>query len=132
MNDMLIAILSGGVTVAIIEGIREALRWRRERKAVKEDRAEEQEENRQKKADLNIVQRLSAIEKKTDALSEAIRYMLFDRIRYLGQAYIDAGTIDFDDRRMLNKMYNSYQGLDGDGDLATLMAEVNGLPLKTR
>ena len=59
--------------------------------------------------------------------------MLYDRIRYLGQAYIAAGEIDFDDRRVLNDMHRSYHnGLGGNGDLDTLMAEVNGLKLKTK
>ena len=36
--QIVIAILTGGIGVGIVEGIREGLRWRRERKAKKEDR----------------------------------------------------------------------------------------------
>lgn len=133
MNEILVAVLSGGAVVAVIEGIREALKWRRTRKAQMEDKAEAKEEYKQKQADLKTEERLEAIEKKTDAQSEAIKYILYDRIRYLGQAYIAEREIDFDDRRILNDMHHSYHfGLKGNGDLDTLMKEVNHLPLKRR
>ena len=119
--------------MAVIEGIRQALKWRRTRKAQMEDKAEAKEEYKQKQADLKTEERLEAIEKKTDAQSEAIKYILYDRIRYLGQAYIAEREIDFDDRRILNDMHHSYHfGLKGNGDLDTLMEEVNHLPLKRR
>lgn len=133
MNDTLIAILTGGATVAVIEGIREALKWRRQRKAEKEDRAEEKAEYKEKQADLKIEERLKTIEKSVKAQNEAMRYVLYDRIRYLGQAYINDGEVDFDDRRILVDMHKSYHyGLGANGDLDNLMAEVNHLPLKKR
>lgn len=133
MHDIFISILSGGVFVAIIEGVKEALKWHRDRKATKEDRAEQREEDAKKRAELKTEERLKTIEDKTDAQSEALKFILYDRIRYLGQAYISEGEIDFDDRRILNDMHHSYHfGLFGNGDLDTLMDEVNHLPLKTR
>ena len=56
---------------------------------------------------------------------------MYDRIRFLGQAYIAEGEIDFDDRRILRQMHTSYHnGLGGNGDLDALMEEVDSLPLK--
>ena len=122
MSEIIITVISGGSVVAIIEGVREWLAWNRNRKAVKEDRATEE-----------AVEKVKTLEEKVDALVEANRYILYDRIRYLGQCYIDEREIDFDDRRILNKMHESYHdGLDGNGDLDTLMEEVNHLPLKHR
>lgn len=133
MNEILVAILSGGVVVAVIEGIREALKWRRTRKAVKEDRAEKKAEDAKRAAELKTEERLGAIEEKVDVQREALKFILYDRIRYLGQAYIAEKEIDFDDRRILNNMHHTYHyGLCGNGDLDTLMAEVNRLPLKQR
>ena len=133
MNEILVAILSGGVVVAVIEGIREALKWRRTRKAVKEDRAEKKAEDAKRAAELKTEERLGAIEEKVDVQREALKFILYDRIRYLGQAYIAEKEIDFDDRRILNNMHQTYHyGLCGNGDLDTLMAEVNRLPLKQR
>jgi len=115
-----IALISGGVGAGIVKLIGDRLAFRRERKAKKED-----------EASLNYDGRLKSIETKTDAQSAALRYLLYDRIRYLGQAYIKDGCIDFDDRRILNEMHCAYHdGLDGNGDLNTLMKEVNKLPLK--
>ena len=129
--EILISILSGGTVVAVIEGVREAISWRRNRKASREDKAEEKQEYDRRQSNLNIEARLSSIEKKMDAQNEAMKYVLYDRIRFLGQEYIDVGEVDFDDRRILNNMHHSYHfGLSGNGDLDALMGAVNRLPLK--
>ena len=129
MDEVIIAVISGGSVVAVIEGVREWLSWRRNRKALKEDRDAAQVENAKASTDKKV----KNLEEKVDALVEANRYILYDRIRYLGQCYIDEKEIDFDDRRILNNMHKSYHfGLDGNGDLDTLMEEVNHLPLKHR
>lgn len=118
-NDLLIAIISGGVGATVIKLIGDSLVWKRSRKAEKEDKEALQTEDR-----------LKAIELKTDAQSEALKFILYDRIRYLGQEFIGDGEIDFDDRRVLNDMHRSYHnGLGGNGDLDNLMGEVNRLPL---
>lgn len=131
-NDVIITVLLSGTTVAIIEGVRECLAWRRNRKAEKEDRMEERSENEKREKALNTDSRVKTVEEKVDALMESQKFIMYDRIRYLGQAYIGEAEIDFDDRRILNDMHNSYHnGLGGNGDLDILMEEVNRLPLKT-
>ena len=120
IKEIFIASVSGGVIVAIIEGVREWLNFRRSRKAKKEDNA-----------DLNTEERLKNVETKVDALIKGQKYMLYDRIRFLGHAYISEKEIDFDDRRILNDMHSVYHNeLEGNGDLNILMKEVNRLPLK--
>ncbi len=130
IKDILIAVVSGGVGAAVVKLIGDGLAWKRNRKAVIEDRAEQKKDDAEKLAALNTEERLKTIEAKTDAQSEALKFILYDRIRYLALAYIADGEIDFDDRRILNDMHRSYHnGLNGNGDLDTLMAEVNRLPL---
>ncbi len=103
------AILGGTAVAALINQIGETYRQKKQREAKKED-----------KSDSEIAQ-----------LKKALMYVILDRIRYLGQAYIEEGEIDFDDRRLLNEMHDVYHnGLGGNGDLDTLMHEVNALPLK--
>lgn len=120
--EILIAILSGGAAVAMIEGIREGIARRYERRERKEALAERK-----------IEQRLTKMEAQNTAQSEALKFILYDRIRYLGQAYISDGEIDFDDRRILNAMHEAYHGgLNGNGDLDNLMRGVNALPLKRK
>ena len=120
--EVLIAILSGGAAVALIEGLREWLGRRYEQRARKEALAQRK-----------IEERLTAMEEQNIAQSEALKYILYDRIRFLGQAYIAAGEIDFDDRRILNSMHAAYHsGLKGNGALDNLMRDVNALRLKRK
>ncbi|MDL2273970.1 hypothetical protein LJC34_05470 [Oscillospiraceae bacterium OttesenSCG-928-G22] len=63
-----------------------------------------------------------------DSLRAGMMTILFDRIRYLGNAYLEDGAVDFDDRRNLHKMHEVYKQLGGNGDLNVLMDEVNKLP----
>lgn len=117
---LFIAIITSGAFAAIVTGIFELLRFRRERKAKKEDTAA-----------LNIEQRLKAIETQTNVQSDALKYVLYYRINRLGQKYISNGNVSFEERRILNSMHDVYHnGLKGNGDLDILMNEVNSLPLK--
>lgn len=131
MKDAVLVFLSGGVAVALIEVAKELILWGKNRKAKKEDDAMEREDEKERQEAMHINERLETIEKKTDAQSEALKYIMYDRILYLGREYIKKGNITFDERRILNNMHNSYHnGLGGNGDLNTLMHEVNELPLK--
>ena len=115
-------IAGGGLGVAVVNGINERKMHKLQREDDKED-----------KAALETEKRVKAVEEKVDALIDANKYILYDRIRYLGQKYISSGVIDIDDRRILNGMHTSYHdGLGGNGDLDKLMEAVNDLPLKTR
>lgn len=119
---ILTTVLTGGFAVAIVNLVRDIIMWKKNRKAAKEDKEEQK-----------IEERLKAIENITNTLASANKYILYDRIRFLGQAYIKDGEIDFDDRRILNDMHDVYHnGLGGNGDLDNLMKAVNTLPLKVK
>ena len=116
---VVVAVAGGAGGAAIINGINE-------RKLHKIQHREAQED----KKELRVEERLNTLEEKVDAIVEANKYIMFDRIRYLGQRYIDAGEISFDDRRILNSMHAVYHnGLGGNGDIDKLMDDVNDLPL---
>lgn len=109
--ELLVAVLGGSALAALINQIGETYRQKKKRQATKEDESN---------ADYA-------------ALKKALMYVILDRIRYLGQVYMRDKEIDFDDRRLLNEMHDVYHNeLGGNGDLDTLMKEVNHLPLKTR
>ena len=102
-------LLGGSAVAALINQIGEGIRQKRKRKYEKDDGESDD----------------------IAALKSGLKWVLYDRIRYLGQAYIAAKKIDFDDRRILNEMHKCYhQGLGGNGDLDNLMKEVNSMPLK--
>lgn len=112
MSDTVIVALVAGlaaVIVGIISQLGEGIRQRRKRKYDKDD----------------------GKDKDIMALKVGLKWVLYDRIRFLGQKYISDEWVDFDDRRILNEMHKSYHdGLGGNGDLDVLMREVNALPLK--
>jgi hypothetical protein len=120
-------LLTGASAAAVIKLIDNLLQWLLARKAKKEDKAEAKAEETEKSAE----QRIKDMEQSLNAVVEGQRYILLDRIRYLGCAYLKNGEVSFDDRRLLNMMHGVYHnGLGGNGDLNTLMEEVNDLPLK--
>lgn len=123
-------LLSGGVTVAIVQGINAAIAFRRERKAKKEDRAAECAEEAQRMENADVIKRLIKLEDDVAKIGEGLKWELFDRIRYLGQKYIEAGEVSFDDRRLLNEMHRASHPLGVNGSLDGLMQAVNSLPLK--
>lgn len=109
MSEIILAVLGGSALAALINQAGEYVRAKK-----KHEHDSETTESR------NI-----------RALKTAMRFIMLDRIRWLGQAYIREKSISFDDRRLLNEMHDSYHnGLDGNGDLDTLMAAVNSLPLR--
>ena len=112
MSDTVIVALVAGLAAVIggvITQLGEGIRQKRKRKYDKDD----------------------GKDKDITALKAGLKWVLYDRIRFLGQHYISAGQVDFDDRRILNEMHKSYHdGLGGNGDLDVLMHEVNSLPLK--
>ncbi len=112
MSDAVIVSIIAGVAAVIgglITQLGESIRQKRKRKYEKDD----------------------GKNKDIQALKVGLKWVIYDRIRFLGQNYISAGRVDFDDRRILNEMHTCYHdGLGGNGDLDNLMGEVNRLPLK--
>lgn len=109
MDNIIIAMLSGGAAAGIISVIGTYLTNRQTHKYNQEDKESDS----------------------IKALKEAMKYIMLDRIKCLGQRYLRQGEICFEDRRLLNEMHSSYHnGLGGNGDLDTLMEQVNDLPLK--
>lgn len=125
--NFLYAALTGVGAAAVIKLIDNVVQWKLQRKAAKEDRTLDDDRAEIKK----IKQWEKDMEGKVNALINADRYIMFDRIRYLGQKYVAEKEVDFDDRRILNQMHDVYHNeLGGNGDLDKLMKAVNTLPLK--
>ena len=121
-TEIWLAVISG--TLSLIAAICSAavviITNLQKRRWEKEDRKEKEEEESKKKEAVKI-----------EALVAGQKWLLYDRIKYLGLAYIKAGHVDFDDRRILREMHTVYhQGLGGNGDLDKIMSEVDKLPLK--
>ena len=65
-----------------------------------------------------------------DALVDAQKVLMVDRIRHLGQDYIKAGFITLPDKENLVAMHNAYKALGGNGHLKTVMEEVDRLEVR--
>lgn len=124
LKTILIALLSGGVCATLLKLIGDNISWNRKRKVLKKEKATSDAEKEESEWRRDM-------ERKNDIQSEALKFILYDRIRYLAFAYIKDNEIKFDDRRILNEMHRVYhEGLGGNGDLDALMNSVKKLPLK--
>ena len=66
---------------------------------------------------------------KLDALCEAQKVLMIDRVRWLGESYIIRGYITLDEKENLVEMYQAYKNLGGNGHLKTVMEEIDRLPM---
>ena len=141
---MVMAFIFGAGGLALINIAQERWKIRYERKAKKEDKVDEYKESLNKintqleeftKKQHDYNEQVRALFKDMEAndstFSEAMKYVLLDRILYLGQHYIKSGEVTFDDRKRLREMHNCYHnGLGGNGDADSIMSLVDKLPLK--
>lgn len=66
-------------------------------------------------------------DERVDALVDANKVLMIDKVRWLGKKYISEGEIHLEDKENLKEMYAAYKRLGGNGHLDTVMAEVNRL-----
>lgn len=131
MQEFIIGVLGAGIGAGIMTIIQMFIK----RKWSKEDKQEEKED---KLAALTA--QLEDVNKKLDALSQDVGHVkianqsiLSDRIQWLGTRYLEDGEIDFEDRRILKNLHNSYHDhCGGNGDFDELMKDIYALPLKLK
>ena len=138
------AFLFGAGGLAIINIVQARWQWRADRKAKKEDKAEAKEDKldeiqkeqkeffvKQEKFNAELSEKVEALETQNEAQNEGMKYVLLDRILYLGKHYINDGSVTFDDRKRLGDMHTVYHSrLNGNGDADAVMDGVYELPLK--
>lgn len=137
-------VIGGGLGVAIINCFNDRWKLRQSRKAQLEDREEEKAD----KTD-EISEDVEKLKKEEDAknqrfeseledlrgmiqtLMDSQKLLYLDKIRSLGQRYIEEEEITFDDRRMFHMMHDMYhERLHGNGDANSIVRTVDGLPLR--
>lgn len=127
MNEIVLCLLSGGVAAAAMKTIEGVIMWHLNRKAAKEDKAED----RKAAAEKSEKDAIKQLRDDLAALQVGERAILHDRIKYLGRSYIKDGEIDLDDRQDLVDMHSVYHSyLGGNGNLDKLMEGVMELPVK--
>ena len=120
-------ILGGAVGSSIVVGIFGLITWWLNRKAAKEDRSEDRKEKDEKAAEAEM----ENINKTLDNLTIAMRMLMYDRIKHLGNSYLKRGYISSEELADLIEMHRVYHdALKGNGFLDTLMEKVKALPVK--
>lgn len=127
--EFLIGLLGTGIGAGVMVIVQMLLT----RKWAKEDEQEAKTDKLDK-----VTERLTALEEKLDSaivdlghIKAADKSILSDRIKLLGTQYLEAGEIEFEDRRILHELHVAYHNhCGGNGDFDILMRDVDELPLK--
>ena len=125
--QLLMTVIGGAVGAAIVSGIFGIIMWKLNRKAQVEDRHEDKEQ-------ANVEELKAEIEKINEQLAGhtiAMRMNMYDRIKRLGNSYLNRGSITSEELSDLIEMHGVYHNtLNGNGFLDTLMEKVKALPVK--
>ena len=61
-------------------------------------------------------------------MAEALKYLLLDKILFLGSKYIRRNSITMEERKIIKAMYSVYHdGLEGNGDADFIMKGVEAI-----
>ena len=74
-----------------------------------------------------LLQRKWAKDDRVDALVNAQKVIMIDRVRYISKTHIAEGQISLEDKETIKEMYDAYKALGGNGHLNTIMGEVEKL-----
>lgn len=109
-EPMIIAMLSSGAVAALVSGIFSVIVMRVQ----------------------NKMQREAQSANKNDAIAEGVKLLLYDRIKHLGNSYIQHGYVtgeQLEDLMMMHEVYHNRNKLNGNGFLDKLMEQVKNLPI---
>jgi hypothetical protein len=101
--ELLIGILGAGIGSGIMAIVQAAL----QRKWAKQDKRDD----------------------RIDALVNAQKVMMIDRVKWLGNQYIRSKQIALSDKDTIVDMHKAYKALGGNGHLDVVMSEVEKLPV---
>lgn len=129
--EIITAIIGGSCGAAVVSGIFGLITWRLNRKAKKEDTAEQQKSN-----DCSArAEQLAELKRMIEVLFVADRTILYDRIKHLGKTYIARGNItveELEDLSLMHSVYHDKDKLNGNGFLDDLMKNVRKLPIRSK
>lgn len=117
---------SSALTVAL-NNIQKRWELKQERKNTVEDRKEEKENtvNDLRHDTESQEERLKILELQSKFISEGIKYLLLDKILFLGAKYVRRNSISMEERKILREMHRVYhEGLHGNGDADFIMGKV--------
>lgn len=123
-------ILGSSALTVLLNNLHDRWKLKQERKNTKEDKQEEKENivDDLQSATNSQEERLEELEALSKYMAEAIKYLLLDKILFLGSKYIRRNSITMEERKILKAMYDVYHnGLKGNGDADFIMKGVDAI-----
>ena len=123
-------ILGSSALTVLLNNLHDRWKLKQERKNIKEDKQEEKENivDDLQSATNSQEERLEELEALSKYMAEAIKYLLLDKILFLGSKYIRRNSITMEERKILKAMYDVYHnGLKGNGDADFIMKGVDAI-----
>lgn len=127
--EFLKTFLGGAGGAALVAGLFALIQWKLNRKAQKEDKAD----NRKTAECTKRGEEITELTRMVGVLVLADRTILYDRIKHLGKSYVARGYVTLEELEDLTRMHQVYHDedkLNGNGFLGSLMDAVNQLPKK--
>ena len=129
--EIITAIIGGSCGAAVVTGVFGVIMFLLNRKAKKEDDAEQQQvANCSARAE-----ELKELKRMVEVLFVADRTLLYDRIKHIGKAYIARGYItveELEDLTLMHSVYHDKDKLNGNGFLDGIMENVHKLQLRSK
>ena len=123
-------ILGSSALTVLLNNLHDRWKLKQERKNTKEDKQEEKENivDDLQSATYSQEKKIEALENLSSNMAEALKYLLLDKILFLGSKYIRRNSITLEERKILKAMYNVYHnGLEGNGDADFIMKGVEAI-----
>lgn len=123
-------ILGSSALTVLLNNLHDRWKIKQERKNSKEDKQEAKEDivDDLQSATDSQEKKIEALEILSSNMAEALKYLLLDKILFLGSKYIRRNSITLEERKILKAMYNVYHnGLEGNGDADFIMKGVEAI-----
>lgn len=123
-------ILGSSALTVLLNNLHDRWKIKQERKNSKEDKQEAKEDivDDLQNATDSQEKKIEALEILSNNMAEALKYLLLDKILFLGSKYIRRNSITLEERKILKAMYNVYHnGLEGNGDADFIMKGVEAI-----
>ena len=123
-------ILGSSALTVLLNNLHDRWKLKQERKNNKEDKEEEKENKVNDLQSATDIQeeRLVSLEDQVKYISEGIKYLLLDKILFLGSKYIRRNSISMEEKKILREMHKVYHnGLNGNGDADFIMRGVEAI-----
>lgn len=123
-------ILGSSALTVLLNNLHDRWKIKQERKNNKEDKQEAKEDivDDLQSATNSQEKKIEALEILSSNMAEALKYLLLDKILFLGSKYIRRNSITLEERKILKAMYSVYHnGLEGNGDADFIMKGVEAI-----